>query len=365
MGQFSILSFLYEQLSRSPPVEKRDLTGKTVMVIGANTGIGFETSKHFALMSPERLILVCRSKTKGEAAIEKLEKETNYKYAELWIVDLSNFASVIAFVDKFERDGGRLDILVENAAVATTTYTATTDGFETTFVLLSTRWLQNPQNLNRLQVNCLSLYLIALRLLPQMMKTAAQHATHPRLVIVTSEVHFWSQIPEQKDLLQGHDIYKTMSRQDFCETRMKTRYEDSKLLDILFHRALNERLGGKSPVIINGVNPGFCYSELRREFSGLQLVYMWLMEKALARTSEEGARQLVYAALGGYGKDEKEDKFRGAYVSNTKVCEASDFVIGREGQKFGDRLLDEVIGILENVDPKVDKVVHQYINKIQ
>lgn len=48
---------------------KVDLTGKTVMVVGANTGLGFETCKHFSLMNPTRIILVCRDKARGEAAV--------------------------------------------------------------------------------------------------------------------------------------------------------------------------------------------------------------------------------------------------------------------------------------------------------
>ena len=51
------------------PALYSDLTGKTVMVVGANTGIGFETAKHFAQMNPKRLILACRSEKKGLDAI--------------------------------------------------------------------------------------------------------------------------------------------------------------------------------------------------------------------------------------------------------------------------------------------------------
>ncbi|KAG6808152.1 hypothetical protein H0H93_000509 [Arthromyces matolae] len=102
------------------------------MVIGANTGIGFEATKHFARMKPARLILACRSKEKGEAAIQRIQKETGYRAAELWIVDLSVFSSVIAFADAVEKDGGRLDIVVANAGIASLAYSVTTDGYEST-----------------------------------------------------------------------------------------------------------------------------------------------------------------------------------------------------------------------------------------
>jgi NAD(P)-dependent dehydrogenase (short-subunit alcohol dehydrogenase family) len=59
--------------------------------------------------------------------------------AELWIVDLADFESVKQFADKFEQDGGRLDILVENAAIVTDKYEPTKDGWETAFVSLTPR----------------------------------------------------------------------------------------------------------------------------------------------------------------------------------------------------------------------------------
>ena len=52
-----------------PPVEMIDLSAKTVLVVGANVGIGLEASKHFARMQPARLIIACRSESKGRAAL--------------------------------------------------------------------------------------------------------------------------------------------------------------------------------------------------------------------------------------------------------------------------------------------------------
>ncbi|KAG5731867.1 WW domain-containing oxidoreductase [Termitomyces sp. T112] len=335
MGKLGVAGFLREQLATVPPVEVADLTGKTVMVIGANVGLGFEATRHFARMNPARLILGCRSQSKGKAARKKIQWETGYQAVELWIVDLSKFSSVVAFVDKFEKDGGRLDILLENAAIFPGTYTTTSDGWETA-----------------LQVNCLSLFLIALRLLPQLIKTSVEHSTRPRLVFVTSEVHFFSNIP--KSILQGENIYQALN----SNPNVSERYNDSKLLDILFYQALNERLGIQSPLIVNGVNPGFCLSEIRREVSGALRAVTWLMEKLIARTTEEGSRQLVYAAVGG---QDNEDQLRGAYISLARVSEASDFAIGAEGHVVQEKLWGEVLGILSKVDPRVEEVAKTYL----
>jgi retinol dehydrogenase-12 len=70
MAKFSFLQFVKSQRARPLPLVTEDLTGKIVMITGANIGLGFEAAKHFASMNPERLILACRSEAKGKQAIE-------------------------------------------------------------------------------------------------------------------------------------------------------------------------------------------------------------------------------------------------------------------------------------------------------
>ena len=61
----------------------------------------------------------------------------------------------------------------------------------------------------------------------------------------------------------------------------------------------------------------------------------WIMEKALARTSEEGSRQVVWAAV---GEADTPDTLRGAYISLARVSEPSDYVLSEEGKKAQDKL---------------------------
>ena len=70
MGQLSFLNFIQDQFWKVEPVVHADLTGKTVVVVGANVGLGFEAAKHFASMNPKRLVLACRSQEKGQAAVD-------------------------------------------------------------------------------------------------------------------------------------------------------------------------------------------------------------------------------------------------------------------------------------------------------
>ena len=116
------------------------------------------------------------------------------------------------------------------------------------------------------------------------------------------------------------------------------------VLDVLFARALSDRLSDKR-IIVNTVNPGYCYSNIRSGFTGLQAWTDWLMEKALARTSEQGSRQLVWAAVG--GKDQL-DQMRGAYISRAQVSEASDFVISEEGKACQDKLWVSLFFVIQN-----------------
>ena len=84
--QLSIFQFLREQIATVPPVEHEDLSGKTVVVIGANIGLGFEAAKHFAKMNPDRIILGCRSKERGEAAVTSEKSATVYYHIILNLI---------------------------------------------------------------------------------------------------------------------------------------------------------------------------------------------------------------------------------------------------------------------------------------
>ena len=69
MAKHTFLGFVPGQWAPIPTVLTANLTGKTVVVTGANTGLGFEAAKHFARMNPVTLILACRSQQRGEVAL--------------------------------------------------------------------------------------------------------------------------------------------------------------------------------------------------------------------------------------------------------------------------------------------------------
>ncbi|KAJ3891270.1 hypothetical protein GG344DRAFT_88388 [Lentinula edodes] len=343
MGRLTLWRFICEQYQTFKPVEKVDLTGKTVIVTGGNGGLGFEAAKHFATMNPGRLIIACRSEEKGKAAISKISQDTGYTKAEVWILDLARFASVREFADRFEREGGRLDILVENAGiVALPVYEKTEDGY-----------------VSILQTNDISPSLHTLLLLPYMIKTAEEYNTKPRIVQVSSDVHYWAMDKTSKKFVNQPNMMDALSSLDYHkQVSLDAHYFDSKLLNVFFVRALQARLGKYPSIIVDAVNPGYCYSGFRTNFSGVRAFVDHLMENLLAMTTEEGGRQLVWAAVGGSGA---EEKLKGGYVSFGEVVEPSDFSISKEGQALEEKYWNQQLDILKGVDPRVKQIVDQYL----
>ncbi|KAG7441665.1 short-chain dehydrogenase [Guyanagaster necrorhizus] len=333
----------HEQLvanqTRPPPaVVTADLSGKTLVLIGANTGLGFEAAKHFARMNPARLVLTSRDEAKGKKALAQIEEDTGYTKAELWIIDLTSFSSVIPFADKAERELGRLDILVENAGVVMWEYEQV-EGWEKT-----------------MHTNNLGPGLLAIRLIPKMLETARKHSVNPRLVVVASDTHYWTSI--EKDVIASPNILVKLSDKDYCTKEvMKRRYSDTKLLNVLFARALQSHV---PTITVNSVNPGFCFSGLGSGAPPEEAERLEKMRKELAFTTEEGSRQIVYAAV---GSPDDEEKLRGKYIHLSEVVEESDFVISEDGKIVQDKVWEEMLEIFGKVDPKVPEVAKAHLAK--
>ncbi|TFK25100.1 NAD(P)-binding protein [Coprinopsis marcescibilis] len=382
MTKWSFARFASTQLASVPEVDgfKVDLSEKTVVVVGANAGLGFEASKHLARMNPHKLILACRNQERAEGALAKIKEETGYQGAEIQIVDLANFDSVKKFSDKITNEEQRLDILVENAGILpSANFTLTEDGWEP-----------------GLQINHLSTSLLGLLLLPKLIRTAEEFNIQTRMIVVSSEVHMVSQF--DKELWEGENPLQTLNRRVLdiqqCVVRqtlpnilstpslhraVEKRYCDTKLLNLLFIRALNERIAKTIPVVVACVNPGFCYSELRKPehfATGLSSWINWAREKVFARTAEEGSRQLVYAAVGGRDQAKEPnnedvtameapsvDDLRGAYISDMTIAEPSDYVVSTEGHNVQQSFWVDLIKELAAVEPMVQDIVNQYLTE--
>ncbi|KAF5325749.1 hypothetical protein D9611_000468 [Ephemerocybe angulata] len=347
----TFFQLLSGQLRTVPPVVTADLSGKTVVVTGSNGGLGLEAAKHFARMKPGKLILAVRSESRGKAAadhralklptIAEIKNETGFDAVEVWLLDQSRFSSVIAFADRFEKEDLRLDILVANAAIIPATYRTTEDGWE-----------------ESLQVNDLSPSLLCLLLVPRMVETGKKYNTKPRIVTVSSGIHYLAEFNES--VYDADSSWQALSREEYFNPKFNSdqRYFETKLLNVFFTRSLNS-LVKDTPIIVNALSPGYCYSNIRRESKDgiVQAFVGWLMRKALAWTTEQGSRQLVYSAIGG---SDNPDQLKGAYIDLHQVVEPTDHVIGFYGKQRGNKLWSDLVRELSKVDGRVGEIVRAY-----
>src|SRR5271165_1379414 len=153
-------------MSLWPGAKLPTLTGKTAIVTGANSGIGYYTALELARAGAET-ILACRSAEKGEAAAARVNAEAPGR-AKFLRLDLADFGSVHEFAGAFKETHGQLDILVNNAGLmAPHRRQVTAQGFELQF-----------------GVNFLGHFLLNRLLLPALLDAPA-----PRVVQIASIAH--------------------------------------------------------------------------------------------------------------------------------------------------------------------------------
>ncbi len=109
-----------------------DLSGKVIIVTGANSGIGFESTKEFARKGAE-VILACRNMDKAEAALQEIKQEIPAAKVIVMQLDLASQKSIHQFAEAFKSNYDRLDVLLNNAGIMWVPYGKTEDGFERQF----------------------------------------------------------------------------------------------------------------------------------------------------------------------------------------------------------------------------------------
>jgi hypothetical protein len=135
---------------------------------------------------------------------------------------------------------------------------------------------------------------------------------------------------------------------------MEERYGTSKLLDVLVVQELAERLdaasSGASPVVVNTANPGLCKSSLFRDIHAVGQFLVAGLTFLIGRTSEQGSRALMAAVEGGR-------ESHGKYVDSGKVEDPSFFVLSEKGKAVQKKVWDELMEILEGIEPGVTRSV--------
>ncbi|CAG7920339.1 unnamed protein product [Penicillium olsonii] len=313
--------FLYSQFFVTPKYPGQSFTGQTVLVTGANAGLGLEAARHITRLGAARVILGVRNVVAGEAAKEDIEKSTGRSgVCEVWKVDLASYESTLAFGDRIATLP-KLDNAILNAAISTPEF-STAEGYEQTIT-----------------INVINSLLLGLLLLPTLKATRQTDPSRtPRLTFIVSEVHAWVNFPE------WIEDYPLQVVSDPSKARMNERYPLSKLLEVLLVQELASRVRG-SEVIINMVNPGLCHSQLTKNHESWTFAFIKMV---LARTTEVGSRTLVAGIAAGL-------ESHGAYMTNGDVDNTmlSPFVRSDEGRQAREKVWGELSSILEGVRPGV------------
>lgn len=249
------------------------------------------------LADHEPLVLAVRDDSKGEAAFEKIcagQKDIAREQVEVWKLDMSSYESIIAFAaraDSLER----LDIIILNAGV------------------FRVKMAFNPSTGHEedLQTNYLSTMLLVL-LFTRTFKAQIERSSVPtpgRIVIVSSDTAGWAKFTQRNSdpLLPALDD-KTQ------KWNMAEQYGISKLLGQLFISELAKTVP-PSTVVINTVNPGFCYgSGLARDVDGTLFGAIFsIMSRIVGHSPAVGARALIDAAV------MKGEESHGNYVEGGKL----------------------------------------------
>jgi NAD(P)-dependent dehydrogenase (short-subunit alcohol dehydrogenase family) len=233
-----------------------DQTGRTAVVTGANSGIGWDTARALAAKGA-RVVLGCRNEDKGRDAAERIRRRRPDADVRAEKLDLGSLASVRRFAEKLSAEEARLDLLINNAGVMMTPKGTTADGFET-----------------QLGTNHLGHFALTGLLLGKL-----RAAPTARVVNVSSLAHLIGRIAF--DDLQSERSYDPMRA-----------YAQSKLANLLFTRELTRRLAAEGATAFSAAaHPGSTRTELQR--------HSRLMAAAVALVSQppaQGALPSLHAA---------------------------------------------------------------------
>lgn len=177
----SALSFLRSQLFITPPLPTYDFSGQTVIITGANRGIGLEAARHLLRLNAERVILAVRSIERGQDAADELEKSTGRPgTVQVERLDMASQESVKDFQRRMSKLA-RLDAVLLNAGIYTHEFSRA-DGYET-----------------HLTINVINTFFLAFLLLPTLRVFAQTQKSQPRISFVSSDRHVMYGLPEWKE----------------------------------------------------------------------------------------------------------------------------------------------------------------------
>lgn len=257
------------------------LAGKSIVVTGANTGLGLEAVHQFILLGAKTIVLAVRTLSKGEEAVKYLWSHPSVQPVnpkpELKVMqlDLDDYQSVVRFADNVKKDLGTLDILLLNGGVNIMNFQRSVSGHERV-----------------MQVNFLSNALLAFELLPLLQQTATKTNNLTRLSWVGSEAQKINSItkkpiPSDRSVLEYFD--------DKSKYASMTRYSETKLLVSMFVQSLANKVSSDK-VVVNNFCPGMVMTNFDSHLPLWLKTIMAVVRRIRARSVEEGSRTLIFAS---------------------------------------------------------------------
>ncbi|KAK7427770.1 hypothetical protein QQZ08_005708 [Neonectria magnoliae] len=305
-------------------------SGRTYIVTGANTGLGFEAAKHLVALDAAKFILAVRNVAAGDTAKTTIEEATGKTgVAEVWALDLASYESVKVFANRVIAELERVDALIENAAVAMSGGPLV-EGHVATIT-----------------VNVISTLLLGVMLLPKLSESAKKLGILPHIAIISSRAGFDAR--EEWDKIKDDPLTKM----DAGDVGGLKSYPLSKLLETLAVRQLASLVPlSRTGVVLNLVCPGFCNTELRRNVPANFREFIATQEAKFGRTAEDGSRTLLHGAIAG-----KES--HGRFLDSCEIADdkVPDWVTDEEGSKWQKNLWDIIVKELETIEPGCVKEV--------
>ncbi|KAI3400375.1 hypothetical protein diail_3392 [Diaporthe ilicicola] len=325
----SFLGFLYRQFFYRPKPITADLSGQTAIITGANIGLGFETGRQLLGLGLSRLILAVRSQAKGDAAAVTLRNEHPSAKIEVWLLDMSSYASIKEFVERCAGDElPRLDMAILNAGLQNSTLSKNEQtGYETTF-----------------QVNYLSTALLSVLMLPVLSEKRAP-GKPARLSVVGSDTQYWASV----DPAGGPILPRVAAPGKFDGFEQ---YMTTKFLLVGFVAKLAEEVG-PDVVIINTVNPGLTGSTDIAKDAAVSLPFR-LFVQLTGRSLQWGADTYVDGVV------VKGKESHGSFVSDWTIKPYPSMYYTAEGKEMRNRLWEETMEELNFVGASgiVSKLAH-------
>ena len=254
-------------MSRWIVEEMSPMEGETVVVTGANSGLGYEATKAFA-DAGATVVMACRSQERGETAATDIRRSVRGGNLEVRVCDLADLDSVAAFADGVRAEADGIDVLCNNAGVMAIPRQETADGFEM-----------------QLGVNHLGHFALTGRLLPALRASEGES----RVVTQSSQAHTAGEM-EFSDLQSEREYGKWSA------------YGRSKLANLLFAYELQRRLSEHDATVRSvACHPGYADTELqfrgpRESGSSLRLGLMKVANALFGQSAERGALPMLYAA---------------------------------------------------------------------